>query len=96
MEKDIIVENINTTALLGVSLKRIRKHKGLSQEAVAKKMGMRQATVSDIENGKGTLESLMKLVQVLQVNLVLSNTSMTQRKNSNTKSQKVLSMLEDI
>ena len=93
VENEMTIENVNTTALLGVSLKRIRKQKGLSQEAVAKQMGMRQATVSDIESGKGTLDSLMKLIQVLQLNLVISNTSVSLKKNS--KTQKMLSMLED-
>jgi HTH-type transcriptional regulator/antitoxin HipB len=89
------VENIKTAKLLGVAIKRIRKQKGLSQEDVAQKMNMRQATISAIENGKGTIESLFKVIQVLQVNLILSDQKTLKENNVVSKNKKLLDLLEE-
>ena len=61
MKKELTIENINTGNLLGVALKRLRKQRELSQEELARGIGIRQATVSDIENGRGgSLETFLK------------------------------------
>ena len=54
-------------------LKRMRKAQGLSQTDLAKKMNMRQPTVSDIENGRGTLDSFFKVLQALGAGLSIND-----------------------
>lgn len=95
MSKDIVIENINTPSTLGIALKRLRKNSGISQDQLAHLLNMRQATISDIENGRGTLESLFKVVQALKINLVVSNLNFTKEKNSKSKVRKVLDLLND-
>lgn len=95
MDKEIIIENIKTPASLGIAIKRLRKNKGISQDQLANLLNMRQATISDIENGRGTLESLFKVIQALKINLGLSNLSSTKEKNHNSKARKVLDLLSD-
>ena len=75
MENQIVIENINTSKKLGVALKRLRKLKGFTQADLAEKVNIRQATVSDAENGKGNIDTFIKLIQALKVNMALSNTS---------------------
>jgi HTH-type transcriptional regulator / antitoxin HipB len=91
----MIIDNIKTAKLLGVAIKRMRKQKGLSQNELALKMNMRQATISAIENGKGTIESLFKVIQILQVNFSLSDQTSLQSKKINSKNKKILDLLED-
>ena len=67
---------------LGLAIKRIRKKKGLSQTDLANKMGMRQPTISDIENGRGTLDSFLKIIQALNINLSLSYGDETQNQDN--------------
>lgn len=93
MEKRIVIENINTPQKLGVALKRLRKNKKLTQAELAKKMNMRQPTISDVENGKGTLESLFKIIQALQVNLVLGNQNKIEGGKEATKKTSMLDFL---
>jgi HTH-type transcriptional regulator / antitoxin HipB len=95
MEKDIIVEHIKTVAELGIALKRLRKNSNLTQEQLAKKLSMRQATISDLENGRGTLESFLKIIQALKINLALSNVSRTKNQDARSKVRKVLNLLND-
>lgn len=71
-KSDLIIGHINTPSSLGVALRRIRKKKGLSQKEVAKIFNMRQSTISDIENGRGTLKSFFMIIQALKVNLSLT------------------------
>jgi transcriptional regulator with XRE-family HTH domain len=66
------ITNINTPEKLGIAIKRLRKISGLSQDQLAKKIKIRQPTLSEVENGRGTIESLFKIVQGLQLNLCLS------------------------
>lgn len=90
------VENINTPEKAGLALKRLRKMKNLSQADLAKMMNMRQPTISDVESGKGTLDSFFKIVQALKVNLELSNQSANKLKVSGiSKVKKMLHYLED-
>ncbi|PIP93308.1 MAG: transcriptional regulator [Bdellovibrio sp. CG12_big_fil_rev_8_21_14_0_65_39_13] len=95
MSKDIVIENINTPTAFGVALKRLRKNSGVSQDQLAHLLNMRQATISDIENGRGTLESLFKVIQALKINLVLSNSSFTKDKDHKSKARKILDLLND-
>jgi len=95
MDKDIIVEHIKTVTELGIALKRLRKNSNLTQEQLAKKLSMRQATISDLENGRGTLESFLKIIQALKINLALSNLSRTKNKDTASRARKVLNLLND-
>ncbi|MDC1175164.1 helix-turn-helix domain-containing protein [Bacteriovoracaceae bacterium] len=74
MKKDITIQNLNTPKALGVAIKRLRKSANISQDALAKSLNMRQATISALENGRGTLDSFFKVIQALKVNLSVSNT----------------------
>lgn len=90
------IDNINTAEKAGLALKRLRKMKNLSQADLAKIMNMRQPTISDVESGKGTLDSFFKIVQALKVNLELSNQVESKAKGSGkSKVKKALSYLED-
>lgn len=95
MAKELTIEHINTGAKLGVALKRLRKQAGLTQDELAKMVNMRQATVSDLENGRGTIDSLFKLIQILKLNLVLSNQANLQTAKQKTKASEVLDLLSD-
>lgn len=57
---------------LGVFIKRYRKQKNLSQAELAEKSGLRQATISQIENGHGTTEiaTIFTLLAALEVDLL--------------------------
>lgn len=95
MSKDILIENINTPEMLGVALKRLRKNSGMSQDQLASVMNMRQATISDLENGRGTLESFFRVVQALKVNLSLSNLNTIKEQPKNSRTRKILDLLND-
>lgn len=95
MTKELTIEHINTGVKLGVALKRLRKQAGLTQDELAKMVNMRQATVSDLENGRGTIDSLFKLIQILKLNLVLSNQANLQSAKQKTKASEVLDLLSD-
>lgn len=74
MEKELLIEQVNTSKKLGVALKRLRKAKGLTQTELAGQINVRQATISDFENGRGgTIETLLKIIQALKVNMAMSN-----------------------
>lgn len=90
------IENINTPEKAGLALKRLRKLKNLSQADLAKMMNMRQPTISDVESGKGTLDSFFKIIQALKLNLELSNQGGSKLKTSSkSKVKRMLSYLED-
>lgn len=96
MDKDIQIQNINTSKALGIALKRLRKNSNMSQDQLAKILDMRQATISDIENGRGTLDSLFKVIQALKVNLSLSNNSSSSKSTkNNSKTRSILNLLND-
>ena len=83
------IDYLNTGKKLGLALKRARKEKGFSQMSLAEKTQLKQKTISAIESGKGTLESLFKIIQVLQVNLSVETGSMTKRSHA----QEILDLL---
>ena len=95
-EEELKIENINTAEKAGLALKRLRKMKNFSQADLARMMNMRQPTISDVENGKGTLDSFFKIVQALKVNLELSNqTAIKAKGSSKSKVKKVLGYFDD-
>lgn len=95
-EEELKIENINTAEKAGLALKRLRKMKNLSQADLARMMNMRQPTISDVESGKGTLDSFFKLVQALKVNLELSNQAASKTKGrGQSRVKKMLGYFED-
>jgi len=95
MKKILTIENINTSSMLGVALKRLRKQAGISQNELAQSIGIRQATISDLENGRGTLESFFKVIQALKINVVFSNKSFLQTTENSSKIKTVIDLLND-
>lgn len=69
---------IRSTKTLGASVREARRAAGFTQSELGLKTGLRQATISSLENGEGgTLESLFKVLTVLnlEVRLVVRSTS---------------------
>ncbi len=62
---------MKTKELIGVRLKRLRKGRKLSQEALAEKVGISSKYVSSIERGKEnpTLDVMIKLAHALRVEM---------------------------
>jgi HTH-type transcriptional regulator / antitoxin HipB len=67
------MENIvRTTRQLANSMRVRRRKLGFSQEQLAAKIGVRQKTLSDIENAKpARLETLLRILAVLDMELVV-------------------------
>lgn len=64
---------IRSNAILGTSLNEARRAAGLTQLELGRRTGLRQATISSLENGEGgTLESLFKLLTELKLDLRLA------------------------
>ena len=78
-----------------MAIRRLRKRAGLSQLQVAELVNIRQATISDLENGRGTLDSLFKVVQALKLNLVLSSKTALISNKEKTRTNEVLDLLKD-
>ena len=59
------------TAIVGNRIKTMRMKKGLSQRALAESVGISQAHMSNIENGRShvTLENLFALHDILDVSM---------------------------
>ncbi len=55
--------------MIGETLKKLRKQRGLSQKALADKSGINQGFISEIENGKKSpgIDTLKSLSQTLEV-----------------------------
>jgi HTH-type transcriptional regulator/antitoxin HipB len=66
-----------TPSQLGQVLKNWRKQRGLTQSAVAAKVGLKQAQISVIENHdvKATVETLYRVLSALGLELVLRDKS---------------------
>ncbi|NND92301.1 MAG: helix-turn-helix domain-containing protein [Granulosicoccus sp.] len=62
---------------IGYALRRIRRHRNLTQQALAAASGIRQETISKLENGSpgSRLETLFDLCAALEVELVISERS---------------------
>ncbi len=91
----LTIENVNTPEKAGLAIKRLRKFKNLSQADLAKMMNMRQPTISDVESGKGTLESFFKIVQALQIKISFFNQEAQKKTKVRTKVSKMLDYLEN-
>jgi len=57
--------------MINEKLKKIRKERGLSLRALAKKSGISKSTLNDIENGKSnpTTETLAKIAKALDIKI---------------------------
>jgi HTH-type transcriptional regulator/antitoxin HipB len=63
---------VRTTRQLANSMRVRRRKLGLSQEQLASKIGVRQKTLSDIENARSArLDTLLRILAVLDMELVL-------------------------
>lgn len=62
-----------TSKLFGAALARQRKAKGLTQSGLAAKVNTRQATISDLENGKGgtRLDIVFAILAALDLDITL-------------------------
>ncbi|SDH22223.1 helix-turn-helix domain-containing protein [Pelagibacterium luteolum] len=60
-----------TPAQLGAVIRRQRKRKGLSQTQLAEKTQLRQASISQLENGELQLKTLMEVLAALNLELVV-------------------------
>lgn len=61
---------IRSPEAIGGALREARRTSGLTQLELGRQTGLRQATISSLENGEGgTLESLFKLLTVLKLDL---------------------------
>lgn len=94
MKNDLQIGHIKTPADLGLALKRLRKNAGISQTELSRLMNMRQPTISDIENGRGTLESFFKIVQALKLNISVGNGNLD-REPKNKKIKDMINLLQD-
>jgi HTH-type transcriptional regulator/antitoxin HipB len=67
------METIARTPLqLGNSIREARRKLGVSQEELAAKVGVRQRTISDIENGGAArLDTLLRVLGALSLELVI-------------------------
>jgi HTH-type transcriptional regulator/antitoxin HipB len=63
---------IRTPLQLGNAIREKRRKLGFSQDRFAAKIGVRQATVSDIENaGAARLDTLLRILAVLDLELLV-------------------------
>jgi len=94
MKNDLQIGHIKTAADMGLALKRLRKNAGVSQSELSKLMNMRQPTISDIENGRGTLDSFFKIVQALKLNVSVGNGTLG-KTAKNKKIKDMINLLQD-
>ena len=70
---------IRSAKTLGSSLRGARRAADLTQSDLGLKTGLRQATISNLENGEGgTLESLFKVLTALKLEMRLETRSTSQ------------------
>jgi HTH-type transcriptional regulator/antitoxin HipB len=60
-----------TEKQLAAAIRRFRKNAPLTQGELAAKSGKRQATISNLEGGAGTLETLFAVLSALELELVV-------------------------
>jgi HTH-type transcriptional regulator/antitoxin HipB len=72
-----MADMIRSPKALGVALRRHRRNLKLTQADLAARAGIRQATVSDIENGLETmkLRTVMDLLRALDLELTIQSRS---------------------
>jgi transcriptional regulator with XRE-family HTH domain len=95
MPNHLNIANIKTPDQLGLAVRRLRKHIGLSQGELSKLINMRQPTISDIENGRGTLDSLFRIIQALEINLSLNSQATSEIETKSSKISDMLDLLKD-
>lgn len=68
-----MIELIRSSRQLGNALRRFRRKRGLTQVELAKRAGMRQGTVSQVESGLETvkMKTVMDLLQALDLEFVI-------------------------
>lgn len=66
-----------TSTQIGAALRRHRRASGLSQSALSAKIGLRQATISALENGEAgtSLRTLTDVITALNLELVIRERS---------------------
>lgn len=66
-------KSLRSAADIGPTLRLIRKHNGLTQEALSQRTGVRQATISAIENGtvQPELKTLFAILSTLNLEIVV-------------------------
>lgn len=66
-------ELVRSPKQFGVALRRFRKDQALTQIQLAKRAGLRQSTVSQVENGLETvkLTTVMEMIRALDLELVI-------------------------
>jgi len=71
---------IRSSKILGASLARARKAKGLTQDQLASKANTRQATISDLENGKGgtRVDIVLAILAILDLDIKLQDRTIYQ------------------
>lgn len=70
-----------TTKQLGAAVRRRRRQTGLSQTELGSKTGLRQATISALENGDaGTLRTLMDVLSALDLEIVVRERTKSQKR----------------
>lgn len=77
---------ISTPGQLSQALRNVRKAHGLSQGGAGKLVGLLPKTISALENrpGSATIESLLKLLSALDLELVIAPKKETDPENQNT------------
>ncbi|BDW83590.1 hypothetical protein MACH24_30280 [Erythrobacter sp. Dej080120_24] len=65
---------IRSSKILGASIARARKAKGMTQVQLASKASTRQATISDLENGKGgtRVDIVLTILAILDLDIKLT------------------------
>lgn len=63
---------IRSASILGAQIRKARRNASYTQNDLARKSGLRQATISGLENGEGgTIDSLFKLCMALNLDMTL-------------------------
>lgn len=82
---------------VGIAVSRIRKHQGMSQVALAKQVGVTQAYISQIENGKANLRININTLQAIAKSLGLVKLSVLIQKAEDVPSLKdAISNIKDV
>jgi HTH-type transcriptional regulator/antitoxin HipB len=72
-----VVSVVRIASQMGAAIRRQRKLKGLSQTQLGEKTNLRQATISELERGKGgmQLKTLTNVLAALDLELIVQSRS---------------------
>lgn len=72
---------LRTSKIFGAAIARRRKTAGLTQSDLAGKVNTRQATISDLENGKGgtRIDIVFAIMAVLNLEIILQDRDTKQK-----------------